>query len=156
MASDDSNSISRFSRAAGGQLSYDGCLNNDGSSGCGDLPGTPLTGADSVAVSPDGESIYVASRNANSISHFFRKLPSPQTNLVKATINRKSRRATFRFASSQEGSGFLCKLDRGSYVRCRSPKTYRHLGAGKHTFAVKAKNRQGTLDPTAAERSFQI
>jgi DNA-binding beta-propeller fold protein YncE len=58
--------------AAGGQLTYDGCVSNDGSGGlCADAPGTPLSGAESVAVSPDGRSVYVASATSGTITHFF-------------------------------------------------------------------------------------
>jgi DNA-binding beta-propeller fold protein YncE len=62
-----------FASPAQGQLSWDGCVSDDGSGGtCGDVPGTgaPLAGASGVAVSPDGQSLYVASAVANSISYF--------------------------------------------------------------------------------------
>jgi DNA-binding beta-propeller fold protein YncE len=52
--------IAHFFRAPGGQLFYDGCLANDASDGCVDLPGAPLDGARAVAVSPDGAFVYVA------------------------------------------------------------------------------------------------
>ena len=51
--------IAHFFRAPGGQLFYDGCLANDASDGCIDLPGSPLEGATAVAVSPDGKFVYV-------------------------------------------------------------------------------------------------
>ena len=58
--------------AAGGQLTYDGCVSNDGSGGlCADAPGTPLSGADSVAVSPNGRSVYVVSASSHTLTHFF-------------------------------------------------------------------------------------
>ena len=53
-----------FADPTGGQLSWDGCVSDDGSGGtCADVPGTgaPLAGARGVAVSPDGRSLYVAS-----------------------------------------------------------------------------------------------
>jgi DNA-binding beta-propeller fold protein YncE len=62
-----------------GQLAWDGCLNNDGTESCGDLPGVPLDGANGVAVSPDGRSVYVASLLSNSIAHFLRELAAPAT-----------------------------------------------------------------------------
>ncbi|HEV2814162.1 MAG TPA: hypothetical protein VGW10_12990, partial [Solirubrobacteraceae bacterium] len=70
--SQGTNSVAHFFRAPQGQIVYDGCLNNDGSEGCGNLPGEPLTSANGVAVSPDGKSVYVASGGANSITHFLR------------------------------------------------------------------------------------
>jgi DNA-binding beta-propeller fold protein YncE len=73
VASPGSDSIAHFFRGGPlGQLAYDGCLANTAAQGCGDLPGAPLGGADAVAVSPDGRSVYVASRDSDSIAHFFR------------------------------------------------------------------------------------
>src|SRR5471030_324992 len=47
-----SGTITHFFVAAGGQLTYDGCISNDGSGGlCVDAPGSPLSEATSVAVS---------------------------------------------------------------------------------------------------------
>jgi len=67
-----SGAITHFFAAPGGQISYDGCVSNDGSGGlCADAPGTPLSGAESVAVSPDGRSVYVASAASGTITHFF-------------------------------------------------------------------------------------
>ena len=62
-----------FADPTGGQLSWDGCVSDDGSGGtCADVPGTgtPLAGARSVAVSPDGKSLYVASSNSSAVSSF--------------------------------------------------------------------------------------
>ena len=72
VASLRSGTITHFFAAANGQISYDGCVSNDGSGGlCADAPGTPLSGAESVAVSPDGRSVYVASATSGTITHFF-------------------------------------------------------------------------------------
>ncbi|HEX4034078.1 MAG TPA: hypothetical protein VHX66_06515 [Solirubrobacteraceae bacterium] len=71
MASATSNSLTHFLASATGQLSYDACFNDDGSSGCTAIPGAPLTGANSVAVSADGSSVYVAGEGAGAVSHFF-------------------------------------------------------------------------------------
>jgi DNA-binding beta-propeller fold protein YncE len=67
-----------FIAKPGGQITYDGCLGNDASQGCADLPGAPLTGAAGVAVSPDGASVYVASQGANTVSHYFVSKPGGQ------------------------------------------------------------------------------
>jgi DNA-binding beta-propeller fold protein YncE len=64
--------VVHFFAAPGGQLTYDGCVSNDGSGGlCVDAPGTPLSGANAVAVSPDGRSVYVTSTTSGTITHFF-------------------------------------------------------------------------------------
>jgi DNA-binding beta-propeller fold protein YncE len=153
----DAGSISRFARDAAGKLIYDGCLNDTGSRGCGDLPGTPLSVPTAVTASPDGKSVYATSAFSTSLSRYstVAAAPPPKTTITKATIQRRSRRATFKFASSQAGSTFLCKLDGGPFKTCRPPKTYTQLARGKHTFKVKAKN-AGRTDPSPAQRSFTI
>src|ERR1019366_758062 len=55
--------VSHFFVGAQGRLGYDGCVSNDGSGGlCADVPGSgaPLSGATSVAVSPNSASVYAA------------------------------------------------------------------------------------------------
>ena len=67
----DGDSIAHFvAGSPHGKLVYDGCLANDATQGCVDLPGAPLDGAWGVAVSPDGRSVYVASADSASLAHF--------------------------------------------------------------------------------------
>lgn len=68
----------------------------------------------------------------------------------------RKRSATFRFASSESGSTFICRLDSKPWLPCRSPKTYRGFKPGVHTFRVKAIDRAGNLDPTPALRRWRI
>jgi sugar lactone lactonase YvrE len=49
-----------------------GCVSEDGSGGCADGHGISTGGADSVAVSPDGRSVYVASYTSSSVIRFKR------------------------------------------------------------------------------------
>jgi Ca2+-binding RTX toxin-like protein len=53
-------------------ISYQGCIANGGANGCVDPPQDSLNGADGVAVSPDGKSVYVGSFSGNSITHLTR------------------------------------------------------------------------------------
>jgi sugar lactone lactonase YvrE len=62
--------VSWFSIAPAGQLTFQGCTSDNIIPGCTHLSGAPLKGADSVAVSPDGASVYVSS--SNGVAHFFR------------------------------------------------------------------------------------
>jgi DNA-binding beta-propeller fold protein YncE len=55
-----------------GQITYTGCLNNDGSESCVDLPGEPLEGVNDVAVSPDGKSVYAASFTSDAVANLLR------------------------------------------------------------------------------------
>jgi len=48
----------------------------------------------------------------------------------------KSRTARFVFAAADDGAKFRCRLDRGPYGTCRSPKAYGHLKPGRHSFTV--------------------
>jgi hypothetical protein len=80
----------------------------------------------------------------------------PKTRLRAAQINQVKRKATFRFASGEAGSKFLCKLDKKKYKPCTSPKTYKKLKAGKHVFRVKARDRAGNVDRTPMVKRFKI
>ncbi len=64
--------------------------------------------------------------------------------------------AKFAFTSSEIGSAFACKLDSGNFRDCSSPKTYRHLRRGRHSFVVKATSPEGLTDPTPARYSWTV
>ena len=81
---------------------------------------------------------------------------APGTTIFKRTLTAPRRQATFDFRSSEPGGGFQCKLDSRSFSACRSPKTYRRLSAGKHTFQVKALDLSGNWDTTPAIARFRI
>jgi hypothetical protein len=47
--------------------------------------------------------------------------------------------ATFRFtATPAAGATFECKLDAAKWAKCKSPRTYRRLEPGRHSFQVRA------------------
>jgi hypothetical protein len=82
---------------------------------------------------------------------------APQTKIKAGPTGKvRSRKATFRFGSSESGSTFQCKLDRRSWQSCRSPKTYGKLKPGKHTFRVRATDGAGNTDATPAKRSWRV
>ncbi len=83
-------------------------------------------------------------------------LQAPETRIDSARIRTKRRKATFRFSSSEAGSTFRCRRDDKVYGACSSPKTYKHLKRGRHTFQVQAKSPQNALDPTPAKKTFKI
>jgi hypothetical protein len=80
----------------------------------------------------------------------------PDTKLTKKPkAKTKDRTPTFKFSSTSGGASFQCKLDKGSYKPCTSPSTTKKLKFGKHTFSVRAKNRNGT-DPSPANARFEV
>jgi CSLREA domain-containing protein len=81
---------------------------------------------------------------------------SPNTQITHKRVNQAKDKASFRFSSSEAASTFLCKLDKKPFRPCHSPKTYRHLKAGKHKFRVKARDGTGHLDLTPAVARFKI
>jgi Ca2+-binding RTX toxin-like protein len=64
-------------------------------------------------------------------------------------------RLVFRFNASEHGATFRCKLDRGRFKPCHSPRAY-EVGAGLHVFKVFAIDPAGNTDPTPALFRFRI
>jgi hypothetical protein len=82
---------------------------------------------------------------------------TPQTTITKhPSKTTGSSTARFKFKSSLPPSTFKCKFDGQRYKRCSSPKTYRNLSNGRHTFRVRAKDAFGNVDPTPAKFSWRI
>jgi subtilisin family serine protease len=81
----------------------------------------------------------------------------PETRITKHPKARtRDRTPTFRFSSSESGSGFRCSLDRKRFKSCRDPYTARKLTPGTHTFRVVAADTVGNDDPTPATDRFKI
>ncbi|HEY3864490.1 MAG TPA: hypothetical protein VGL54_00205, partial [Solirubrobacteraceae bacterium] len=58
--------------------------------------------------------------------------------------------ATFRWSRADTGtSGFLCRLDRGRFTRCKSGITYKRLRLGAHTFTLVALDAAGRRSAAA-------
>ncbi len=68
----DGNAITRFDRQPNGSLIYKNCFANARAHGCRKPKHNSLGGADAVAVSPDGKSVYVASLGGGAITQFER------------------------------------------------------------------------------------
>ena len=63
--------------------------------------------------------------------------------------------ASFAFHASTADATFECSLDGAAYTVCASPTTYDSLVEGTHSFAVRAKDTNGT-DPSPATRSWRV
>jgi Ca2+-binding RTX toxin-like protein len=65
------------------------------------------------------------------------------------TTNRLRRRIALRFAATEAGATFRCKLDRRPYRPCTSPSIY-WLRPGRHVLRVLASDAAGNADRTPA------
>jgi hypothetical protein len=63
--------------------------------------------------------------------------------------------ATFSL-SADEPASFSCSLDGAAYAPCGSPVTYSDLAPGWHTFAVRAADAAGNVDPSPAETRWHV
>jgi DNA-binding beta-propeller fold protein YncE len=150
--------VAAFDRAAGGQITYAGCVSNDGSGGlCAAATGAPLTTTSAVAVSPDDGSVYATGFSANAVSHFFRKT-APQTSIDAGPAEGSTiadRQPSFSFSADQAGASFECSVDGATFASCPSPTTTGALADGEHNLAVRAVT-GGDTDRTPARRAFRV
>ena len=80
----------------------------------------------------------------------------PQTSITSGpTGNVKTTTASFGFTSSEGSSTFECTLG-STWAPCNSPQSYTGLTPGTYTFAVRATDAAGNLDPTPATRTFKV
>jgi hypothetical protein len=85
--------------------------------------------------------------------------PLPDTNVdrhPKETIKTKKKKVKvkFSFSSNIAGASFQCKIDKGKFESCTSPKSYM-VKRGSHVFSVQATSSGGT-DPIPATFSFKV
>jgi CSLREA domain-containing protein len=80
----------------------------------------------------------------------------PDTRITKGPVKTsQATTAKFKFTATVAGSSFECKLDNGKWAKCGSPKTYKKLKPGKHTFQVRAVA-AGLKDPSPAKFKFTV
>jgi subtilisin-like proprotein convertase family protein len=63
--------------------------------------------------------------------------------------------ASFGFAS-EPGATFECSRDGASFASCTSPQSYAGLQDGTHSFAVRARDLAGNVDPAPAVRTWTV
>jgi CSLREA domain-containing protein len=71
--------------------------------------------------------------------------PAAQTPLPDAVI---------AFTSNEPDTRFQCSLDGGAFTACTSPAVFEEVQFGTHTFAVRAVDPEGNVDPTPATRTW--
>ncbi|HEX3562642.1 MAG TPA: Ig-like domain repeat protein [Solirubrobacterales bacterium] len=81
----------------------------------------------------------------------------PDTTITKAPKKKTTkRRPKFKFSSSQAGSSFQCRLDKGQFAACASPFKPPKLRLGKHVLRVRAIGPTGVADPAPAVKKFKV
>jgi CSLREA domain-containing protein len=81
---------------------------------------------------------------------------APTTKITKGPKAKStSTAAKFKFKADEPVSRFECKLDKGKFKKCKSPKTYKKLKPGKHVFKVRAIDKAGNIGKPA-KRKFTI
>ncbi|MFQ3684702.1 choice-of-anchor D domain-containing protein [Roseiflexus sp.] len=81
----------------------------------------------------------------------------PETTITSGPANGSTTgpSVTFNFTSSESGGAFECSVDSGPFVPCSSPQSL-SLANGARTFAVRAIDAVGNVDPTPETRSWTV
>jgi hypothetical protein len=109
----------------------DGDAVGDGGDACPTLPGTLANGCPDITL-PDTK---------------IKQGPKKKTSESTAKLT---------FKSTEAGSTFACSLDHKAFKACKSPRKYKRLKPGKHSFEVRAIDGAGNLDPTPASRAWTV
>lgn len=83
----------------------------------------------------------------------------PQTRITFGpAFKTRIRRPVFRFtdATGQQGTKFVCKVDRAAWKSCGSPFKLRKVSRGKHLFRVKGVNAAGVWEARPTKREFKL
>lgn len=81
----------------------------------------------------------------------------PETTISKGPrAKTKSKKATFRFSSSESGSTFVCALDGNVARPCVSPLKLTRVTKGKHKLTVVATDAAGNADATPASYKWKV
>jgi hypothetical protein len=116
------------------------------------LPGAPAESGSNPPGGGGGGGGNDGGGNGNDGGHT--NQPGGPNNQVKAApakpevkLKRKGhgKKATYTFTIKDKTAGvkYVCRLDKSRFANCRSPKRYKAMKAGKHTFAVQAVAQDG-------------
>ncbi|MDA0164689.1 Ig-like domain-containing protein [Solirubrobacter ginsenosidimutans] len=83
-------------------------------------------------------------------------LTAPNTSLTPIATPTNDATPSFMFSANEAGATFECRVDGGAFTSCDSPFTTATLGAGTHTFDVRATDPAGNVDPTPASQTFTL
>jgi hypothetical protein len=119
------------------------------------LPVEAIIGAKAGSVNAEGDRMTLARRRGR-LKIIVDTTP-PETAIASGPSGTvTSETASFTFSSPDGTAKFQCQVDAGSWSDCESPKTYTGLGAGTHTFLVRAHDPAGNVDATPAARTWTV
>jgi sugar lactone lactonase YvrE len=171
--------VARFSRDPGtGGIAYVGCITGEtqtgptGTNACPQIPSATAGGTNSgvdnpqsIAISPDGATLYYGAANDAGVARFAIEpeplgeagdTTPPDTQITdKPKKKTKKKKATFAFTSTEPGSSFQCKLDKGGFAPCGSPDKFK-VKKRKHHFEVRATDAAGNTDPSPATFDWKV
>jgi hypothetical protein len=82
---------------------------------------------------------------------------APETRITSAPPETTdSHEAEFRFTADEKRATFECRVDSFEWRSCTSPILYVEVPDGEHTFGVRARDRFGNVDATAAVRAWTV
>ena len=83
---------------------------------------------------------------------------TPPDTVITQGAPKKTQRTklNFRFASEDPFATFECRRDKRRWRSCYSPTTVRRLDRGRHTFRVRAIDRERNVDPIPAKDVFRV
>jgi hypothetical protein len=132
----------------GGEISGGG----GGGGGSSLVPAGGSLGLASLAAEPLVQITYTPAGGPTGGGAPNTKLGSHPAKVVKT--KKSKAKVKFKFSSNVTGATFKCKLDKGAFKSCASPKTYK-VKPGKHKFSVKALS-GGLVDSTPAKFAFKV
>lgn len=114
-----------------------------------------LTGGQARTAYPEGEMPF-AFNAVNSVK-FTVAVPPPETTLTSTpATTTTATTASFAFTCDKGACMYECQLDTREPISCTSPQNYILLGAGEHTFKVRAYDAAGNPDPTWATYTWTV
>jgi hypothetical protein len=121
----------------------------------GDLSDEPLNGS---AVAAGATDLWTVGDGGTALH--FAPLPHaapPNTSIDSGpAASTPDPTAVFTFSSDPGGASFECSLDGGPFVACTSPRSVGPLALGTHTFSVRARADDNSIDLTPATRTVTI
>lgn len=128
-----------------------------------DLEADPAAGSELTGwsgcdlITGGGEICRVTMTASRAVSAIFAKsAPNlPETKITKVKVKKKTATVSFNGSGGSGQLRFECKLDKGAFKSCSSPKKLK-VKKGKHTVLVRAIDSTNAADPTPAKAKFKV